>query len=61
MITIKRWKENLREDDIMISIVTLHEMFEKCDKAADRRALETAIKVLESVWDTYFGEDEVKM
>lgn len=60
MITIKRWKENLREDDIMISIVTLHDLSNHC-RPEDRRALEVAIAVLESVWDTYFGEDEVKM
>ena len=59
MIEIGRANYSYKEDDLMISIVTLHNLLRIC-KPEDRRAVEIAITVVEAVWDTYFGEDEIK-
>lgn len=39
MITIEKRSEYLREDDLMLAIVTLHELTEHC-RPEDRKALE---------------------
>ena len=59
MIEIGRANYSYKEDDLMISIVALYDLLNNC-KPEDRRALEIAITVVEAVWDTYFGEDEIK-
>ena len=60
MIEIGRANYSYKEDDLMISIVTLHDLLRIC-KPEDRRAVEVAITVVEAVWDTYFGDDDVQM
>lgn len=59
MIEIRRDNYSYKEDDLMTSLVALHNLLEIC-KPEDRRAVEVAITVVEAVWDTYFGEDEIK-
>ena len=60
MIEIGRANYSYKEDDLMISIVTLHDLLRIC-KPEDRRAVEVAITVVEAVWDTFFGEDDIQM
>ncbi len=60
MIEIGRANYSYKEDDLMISIVALHDILKIC-KPEDRRAVEVAITVVEAVWDTYFGEDDIQM
>lgn len=61
MITLgKRTYKNLREDDLVNSIITLSDMAETANDH-DKYAITLAVDVMQAVWDTYFGVDEVTM
>ena len=61
MITLgKRTYNDLREDDLVNSIITLSDMAETASDH-DKHAIILAVDVMQAVWDTYFGIDEVTM
>ena len=61
MITLgKRTYNDLKEDDLVNSIIRLSEMAETASDR-DEHALILAVDVMQAVWDTYFGADEVTM
>jgi len=61
MITLgKRTYNDLKEDDLVNSIIRLSEMAETASDR-DEHALILAVDVMQAVWDTYFGVDEVTM